>query len=574
MSNPGLRRLQLIATLLTLAALASCGPGAPGAARPAQVVPESEQLTPTGTLKIIWSIEPENLHSKLGAGGPFSEYHWVFNSVLVYHDLDGRAHPMLAREIPSQEKGDWVINPDATMVTTYRLRENARWHDGNPVTAQDYVFAFQVYMDPDVPVRERVPESLIAKVEASDDHTVVISWRQSFVGANTLGYQQLDALPRHVFEEKYRSNKAALLLGEDWTSSYIGNGPFQMERWTPGVGMTARANAGWVLGPPRLEALDIRFGSDPNTTLANILAGEVDLVSTPAIRTSEAAVAREQLVSRGEAYVKSWHRSVRLMQFQYREVPNWQRAVTDLRVRRALVHAMDRQALADTLTHGLGFPLDAFINPADPFFPDVDGAITKYPFDPARALALLNEAGWRGSAGGLLTNAAGSTLDVEIWNSQEGGTERESILVVDTWKAVGINASIYMIPAARDRDHEHRASFPAVTMNGRGLPLENFAYTSSNLPTPALRWQSPNRGSFQDPEVDRLHVLGMTLLNESERRQAVIALHQRVSDLLAIALLYSNPSVFVAKRRVQGPVGEGPTVAGLSWNIYEWRLTD
>jgi peptide/nickel transport system substrate-binding protein len=263
------------------------------------------------------------------------------------------------------------------------------------------------------------------------------------------------------------------------------------------------------------------------------------------------------------------------MQFQFREVPNWQRAVTDVRIRRALVHALDRQALADTLTHGLGPPLHAFINPADPFFPDVDRAITKYPYDPARALALLNEAGWqRPGGGGLLTNAAGTTLDVEIWNSQEGGTERESILIADNWKAVGINASIYMIPAARDRDHEHRASFPAVTTNGRGLPLENFAYTSSNLPTPALRWQSPNRGSFQDPEVDRLHILGMTSLNDAERRQAIIALHQRVSDLVSIALLYSNPSLFIAKRRVQGPIGEGPVTAGLTWNVFEWRITD
>jgi ABC-type transport system substrate-binding protein len=232
--------------------------------------------------------------------------------------------------------------------------------------------------------------------------------------------------------------------------------------------------------------------------------------------------------------------------------------------------------MADTLTHGLGSPLHAFISPADPLFRDVDAVITKYQYDPARATALLNEADWQArSPGGFLTNASGATLDMEIWSSQEGGTDREPIIVADTWKAVGINSGIYMIPAARDRDHEHRASFPSATINGRGLPLENFAYLSSNLPNPALRWQSPNRGSFQDAEVDRLHNLGMTALDPGERSRATIALHQRLSDVVGITLLYANPSIAVAKTRLQGPLGEGPFgAAGLTWNIFEWRLTD
>lgn len=287
--------VHIATALAVLAVLAGCGSAQPGRPRSSDQAADGGAQPargPTGTLKIIWSIEPENLHSKLGAGGPFNEYHWVFNSMLTYLDFDGRPHPMLAREIPSQEKGDWVINPDGTMVTTYRLRDNARWHDGKPLSAQDYVFAFQVYLDPDIPVRERIPESLMATVEAADDRTVVIGWRQSFVGANTLGYQQLDALPRHLLEEKYRANKATLVFGEEWTSAYVGTGPYQIERWNPGVGLIARAYPEWFLGPPKLELLDIRFAADPNTTLANILSGEVDLVSSPAVRTSEGAVAR------------------------------------------------------------------------------------------------------------------------------------------------------------------------------------------------------------------------------------------------------------------------------------------
>lgn len=437
-----------VAALAALTLVIGCSPARPdpasGSARSRAEAPAG----PSGTLKIMWSIEPENLHSKLGAAGPISNYHWLFNGVLTYYDFKGKVHSMLAKAIPSRERGDWVVNPDGTMVTTYRLQESARWHDGKPVTAHDYVFAYQVYVDPEVPVRERVPESLMASVAATDDFTLVVNWKEPFVGANVLGYQQLDALPRHLLEEKYRSNKAMLLFGDD----------------------------------------------------------------------------------------------------------------------------TDRQALADTLTHGLGVPADAFINPADAFFAAVDAEITKYPYDPARASALLAEAGWqRAQPGGMASNAAGAALDVEIWNSLEGGTERESAIIADNWKAVGINASIYMIPAARDRDHEHRASFPAVATNGRGLPLENFAFTSSNLPSPALRWQCPNRGSFHDPDVDRFHNLGMTSLDPAERQSAVVALHRRMSEIVGIGLLYYNPGILIAKSKLEGPVGETAQSGGLSWNIFQWR---
>ena len=65
--------------------------------------------------------------------------------------------------------GDWVVNPDGTMVTTYHLRDNARWHDGAPITAHDFAFAYEVYTDDSMPVGVRQPETLMSRVEAKDD---------------------------------------------------------------------------------------------------------------------------------------------------------------------------------------------------------------------------------------------------------------------------------------------------------------------------------------------------------------------------------------------------------------------
>src|SRR5438309_5022707 len=261
---------RLMATVIGVVLLLGCAqPAGPqGPASGASTVGQSNGR-PSGTLKIAWPTEPEILAPKFASGSGLNEFNWVFNSFLTYYDFNGVAHPMLTQDIPTQERGDWVVNPDGTMVTTYSLRPNARWQDGTPLTAGDFAFAFNIYLDPDMPVRDRRPEVLMSAVEARDDSTIVINWKEPYIGANTLGYQQLDPLPRHLLEEKYRTNRANFIFGEEWTSSYVGTGPFKVDRWNAGAGLIARASLDWFPGPPKIETLDIRFISDANTLLAN-----------------------------------------------------------------------------------------------------------------------------------------------------------------------------------------------------------------------------------------------------------------------------------------------------------------
>src|SRR5205814_4893036 len=98
---------------------------------------------PRGTLKLAWQREADSLHPKFYMGPGMAEYGWTFNSVLTYLDFAGTPHLMMAREFPTRDNGDWIVNADGTMVTTYRLRPNIKWHDGTPVTARDFAFAFE-----------------------------------------------------------------------------------------------------------------------------------------------------------------------------------------------------------------------------------------------------------------------------------------------------------------------------------------------------------------------------------------------------------------------------------------------
>src|SRR5207244_2294634 len=108
-------------------------------------------------------------------------------------------HPMLAEWVPTRENGDWVLNPDGTMLTTFKLRPNIRWHDGVPLTAQDLAFAYQVFIDPSLAFRSEL-EKRMSSVETTDDHTVKITWSEPYAFASALGMQDLAPLPRHLLE--------------------------------------------------------------------------------------------------------------------------------------------------------------------------------------------------------------------------------------------------------------------------------------------------------------------------------------------------------------------------------------
>jgi peptide/nickel transport system substrate-binding protein len=501
-------------TVIALVATSGCGSAmTPAGERESNPRATLRQVA-RGSITIALGREPDHLSPKFGGSAGLNEVRWIFNSPLTYYDLAGNAHPMIARQIPTRENGDWSISPDGTMVTTYRLRENARWHDGSLLTGHDFAFAHRVYTDAAVPTHDRYPERLMLRVDSPDDGTVVITWSEPYIYANVLGSSGLPPLPRQQLEEKYLANKASFPSGDEWTSAYVGSGPFRLEHWEPGIRMLARANADWFLGSPRIETLDIRFIVDPSALLASLLAGEVDYAASPAIRLSEAIVARDQWVARGEGYLRTWEKRLKFLEFQYREVPNWQRAMTDRRIRQALIHAVDRQALADVMTHGLSRAADAWALPSDPAFPEVDRVVAKYPFDAQRAMSLLSDAGWRPHPGGLLMNSADQTLDIEI---NTGSSEPQiATIITDNWRTIGINASVFVLPVARQRDRAFRASYPAVHTAERSITNDNFHLISSLLPTPPA-FNEPNWGGFNDVEVDRLHTLAVTSLEEASR---------------------------------------------------------
>src|SRR5207245_10557278 len=125
----------------------------------------------------------------------------------------------------------------------------------------------------------------------------------------------------------------------------------------------------------------------------------------------------------------------------------------------AFYQALDRRTLVDVMNPGLNSPLaDSWIPPHHELRSRLEPFIPQFPYDPSRAQQLLAQAGWvRGANGVLTSQATGEPFQVLLWNTQSTGAEREMNVVADSWKAIGAQTELYIVPAALVNDRENRA---------------------------------------------------------------------------------------------------------------------
>ena len=147
-----------------------------------------------------------------------------------------KAHrdPLLATEVPSLDKGSWELLKDGRMRTVWPLRKNIKWHDGADFSAQDYVFGWEVALDPSVNYRTRTFEQKIEKAEAPDPHTLVLTWKENFPLATDLFQGNYFPLPRHLLEKDYRKDPKGFNRHPYHTTRFIGVGPYKVVEWRQG----------------------------------------------------------------------------------------------------------------------------------------------------------------------------------------------------------------------------------------------------------------------------------------------------------------------------------------------------
>lgn len=547
--------------------LAAC---APAPSRPTEeAAPGSAPAANTRPVRDVVQIgvpaEPSVIGSKfVGGGSGAVDFPFVFHAQLTHFDASGTPVPVLVQEAPTLERGSWRVFDDGRMETVYRLRPNLSWHDGAPFTADEIIFTWQAIMTPALPAVDRIPEKFIERVDATDEQTVLVRWMQPYIYANAW---DLQPIPKHILGTLV-GDPHAFSNSPYWTTEWVGLGPYRLSEWVHGSQVRGEAFEQFALGAPRIRSVILHIVPDANQIVAQMLAGVLDVTVSSAIRPEEGVIIKEQMEPRGEGTIVTIPNKMRHGAFQFRDptVP-W---ASDVRVRRAMMHALDRQAMADALMLGYSRISDMYIAPDDPLFPIADRAVTKYAYSPERAIEMLAQSGWTRGADGMLRGPAGERFDFEVRTTGDVQSTREAQMLADFWKRVGIDTSVFVIPRTEQRNQEYRAKFPGMTTTSIAS-LEGFYYTTDTIPHDGNRWQGTNRGGYSNPEADRLDHAYFTTIDQAKRREVLIDILKLVSEDLPYLAFYYNVDTHAVRAGLKGIGSRWARQPGMTFNVYEWR---
>jgi peptide/nickel transport system substrate-binding protein len=563
-----LKSFQITKTLLLtgiLLAMVGCAPApeARQAANPSQGSTSQAPARPK-VLHVAVTGDSHVFHERLKpvSDNPAGAY---VNAGLTHLDHRNVAQPILLERLPSQGDGTWIVNPDGTMKTTYNLRPNLKWQDGQPLTASDFVFAYRIYRDKEIPLMFDTPERWMSSVVAVDDRTIEVNWSQLFVEAGAPAYNHLSPIPRHILEEVYDRDKNAFVSHPFWTTEqYVGAGPFAVSSREIGSRTIMQANPHFVFGRPQIDTVEMVVVPDKNAIAARVLAGDVDFVNYSDIPTIQAKILKDQWESQGKGTIITAQVVNRGLVFQYRDVPRRQKAMDDVRVRQALMHAIDREELGRLKTEGLAgasdtpYPVDHYL------YPRIDRVISHYPLDVRRTETLLNQAGWTKGTDNLFRNASGETLDIEATASSD--YPRTPVIIADFWKRAGINATPNPTTEALDADTEYRASYPGVSAES-WTPGIYDNLTASQLATPSNSFRGRNRGGYNNPQFNALADRLRSTLEPDARDEVFVEMERFITSEVAIGHLYYQVRPAVVIKGLKGIITYPYT-----WNPWEWRF--
>jgi peptide/nickel transport system substrate-binding protein len=511
--------------------------------------------------------------AKVSAGITSAATKRLFNAALALVDGTGAPRPYLAETLPQLNSESWQVFPDGRMETTYRLRPNLTWHDGAPLTADDFALAFKVYTAPGIGIFEVVPQDRIEEVLAPDTRTVVIRWRTPYPDAGSLRHADLEPVPRHILEGPFQQENPDLLANHPyWSREFVGAGPYRLDRWEPGSHIEAVAFDGHALGRPRIERVVVRFIADENTMLTNLLAANVDIAMDNSLRFEHAMVLKREWGPGTKGIVLLDPSQPRLTNIQLRPELANPAALLDVRARRALAHSLDKQGIVDGLFDGEIPASDQFLPRNIPYFAELDRGIVKYPYDLRRTEELMAEVGYRKGGDGAFAGPSGERFSFEHWVIAGSQNERQSAIMADGWRRAGYEVREGTIPAAQSTNGEVRATFPALSSvaTGGGEPGLNFL-ASAQIPSPANRWRGNNRGGWYSAEYDRLWDSFQTTLDRGERNRIAVQMMRLATEEVAMLFVFHSPNVTAHWGSLRGPeIGTPDTL--VNWNIHEWEL--
>lgn len=558
---------------LVLACVVLLACNAPG---PSRIEAPSAGQTPVAPKRLVAAVrsDPAGLHLHLTQPSqpvvPGLAYlYQLMNAALTFSDDQDVLQPHLAEAVPTVENGRWRVFPDGTMETSWRLKDGTSWHDGTAFTPEDLLFSYRVFQDRELGIFRLSALDLIDSVESADPRTIVVRWRTLFIEADTMFSAALVMpLARHLLEPTYNEDRSSFLGLPYWRADYIGTGPYRIGEWVQGSHLTLVANDRYVLGRPKVDEIEVRFLTDFNTIIANLMAGSVEMLLGTNLPAEQAITLRDTAPNLNVVLAERIGGILPLYPQHMNPDPP---IVGNPEFRRALLHAIDRQEMNEAINHGIGPIAHTWLQPDRVEYAAVVKQIVRYAYDPRRATQILGGLGYAMGSEGLLRDARGQQLSIEIRTTDQERLHVPSALsVANYWNRLGIAAEVNTLPMLRLTDRAYLATYPAFHMTTGGQGLESSSmlrWQSDQTPLPENQFSGQNRGRYRNPAFDELiERYGRTI--PSTERLAVLGdiLHHQTDQLTNIPLLYRADGSILGPKRLRNVPGTKV------WSAHLWAF--
>jgi len=568
-----MRRLAVVPTLFAIV-LAACAPQQGPRQAPGGAVEAQKASAPTRINAGILG-DPYTLSQAINAAGTGSirgvgEMEKMIAAGVTMLNGDGQRVPQLAEAVPSLDNGQWKLLPDGLMVTVWTIKPGARWQDGTPFTSADLLFTAKVVMDKELALAAHPAYDAIESVSAQDDRTVTVTWKQAFIDADQLfSYEAALPLPNHLLSGPYTGDKSTFLQLQYWSTDFIGAGPFKIQEFVTNSHVVLKASDSYVLGRPKIDEIVVKFLSDPNTMIANILAGDVDLTIGRGMNLEQAVQVDGQWSSgKMDTSPSNW-----VAHYPQLLTPD-PAVLEDVRFRRALLQTIDRKQMSEQLQGGRAPVADSPLQVNDPRYKEVESSIVQYAFDPRAAGQAIEGLGWTKRPDGFLYDRAGQKLTVES-RTNAGDDLKEKMLLAsaDYWQRIGVAVDTVVTPRQLASDREYRATNPGFDLVRQPFTGDGpLRFTGKEAPLPDNKWRGKNRTRYQNPDYDGAVERFYSTIPQQERMQALAQMVHILSDqVVALGIFYAPEPILISNRLVNVAAAKAAEVDE-TWNVHEWQL--
>jgi len=489
------------------------------------------------------------------------------------YDADWKLICLLCTQLPSIENGlaAPVDLPDGKkgIDLTYTIRADASWGDGVPVTTADVLFTYKVGRDPKSAIENAELYRRIIGIDAHDDKTFTMHFdKLTFDYAAINDFIPLSAhIERDAFADptQYRLRTH---YNTDPANPGLYNGPYVLKEVSSGSHILLEPNPHWTGPPPHFRQITVRAIENTAALEANLLSGSVDMIAGEVGLPLDEALAFEK--RHGTDYQVIYKPG---LAYEHVDINLDRSALADRRVREALILGIDRAAITRSLFAGREPVADSFMNPLDAGYTD---AVPHYGYDPARAQALLEEAGFHAAANGGRRNANGQELSFELMTTA-GNRSRELVeqVLQSQWRKIGVEVKLKNEPA--------RVLF-GETLRHRRFDLAMYAWISSpeNVPRSILRsdeipseanaFAGQNIAGFNNAEMDRL-IDALEVELDRNKRNTLWAEAQRLyATELPSLPLYFRSDAFILPKWLTGLHPTGNQYPTTLW-VTDWAAS-